>query len=670
MKIDASDQIEKFQEFFSRTYEKTIHELAAKSHKALEIDFFELTKFDPELAEQLLEEPAETIKAAELAIEHSDVSNIRTRFYNLPQTQKEHIRNLRHTHLGKLICIEGIIRQSSDVRPEAVSAKFECPTCGNAITLMQTEAKFREPSRCSCGRRGHFRLLDKTLIDIQRIVIEESPEALDSGAQGKRLAVFLREDLVEPRMERKTIPGSKVRITGVLEEIQQPHKDGGMSKRFDISMNSNHIALLEEDFSDVEITEEDEEMIKNLAKDPEIYDKLTRSIAPSIYGHTHIKTAIMLQLFGGVRKEKKDGTVTRGDMHVLLVGDPGVSKSQMLTFVNCAAPKSRYVAGKASSSAGLTASVVKDEFMRGWALEAGAIVLADRGILCIDEFDKMGEEDTSSLHQALEQQTVTIAKANVQATLRAQTSVLAAANPKMGRFDPYAPLASQIDMPPALISRFDLIFVMRDIPNRELDTKIAEQVLKNQTSRDREPEIKSNVLKKYLAYVKQRVFPVLTDEAIEVIQEFYVDLRNSGVDGDESLRPIPISARNLEAVVRLAEASARIRLAKKVTKKDVKRALDLIHYYLTGLGIDPETGKIDIDRINTGVTTSARSKIISVRDLIYEMDAAGIRPIPIPDLIKEATSRGMKEQEIEESIEKLKRNGDLFEPKKGFIQKI
>ncbi len=357
-------------------------------------------------------------------------------------------------------------------------------------------------------------------------------------------------------------------------------------------------------------------------------------------------------------------------MHVLLVGDPGVSKSQMLTFVDCTAPKSRYVAGKAASSAGLTATVVKDEFMRGWALEAGAIVLADRGILCIDEFDKMSEEDTSSLHQALEQQTVTIAKANVQATLRAQTSVLAAANPKMGRFDPYAPLASQIDMPPALISRFDLIFVMRDIPNRERDTKIAEQVLKNQSARDKEPEIKSDMLKKYLAYVKQKIFPVLTDEAIEVIQEFYVTLRNSGDDGDKTLKPIPISPRNLEAVVRLAEASARIRLAKKVTKKDVKRAIDLIQYYLICLGVDPETGKIDIDRINTGVTTSTRSKVISIRDIIYEMDAAGIRPIPITDLITEASARGMKEQEITESIEKLKQIGDIFEPKKGFIQKI
>ena len=515
MKVDAAEQIEKFQEFFSQNYENAIHEAAARGKKSLEVDFFELTKFDPDLAEQLLEEPAETIKAAEMAVQQAEIPGIRIRFYKLPQTQRVLVRNLRHIHIAKLICLEGIIRQSSDVRPEAISARFECPTCGNALTIIQTDTKFREPSRCSCGRKGHFRLLDKILVDIQRIVIEEAPELLEGGAQPKRLSIFLREDLVEPKMEKKTVPGTKVRVTGILDEVPIPHKEGGISKRFDIVLNANHIELMEEDFSDIDVTEEDEERIKSLGKDPGIYERLVKSIAPSIFGHEEVKTAIMLQMFGGIRKEKKDSTVTRGDIHILLVGDPGVAKSQILTFVNKTAPKSRYVAGKASSSAGLTASVVKDEFLRGWALEAGAIVLADKGILCMDEFDKMSEEDSSSLHQALEQQTVTIAKANIQATLRAQTSVLAAANPKLGRFDPYSPLATQIEMPLPLLSRFDLIFVMRDIPNKAKDTLIAEQVLKNQSARDNKPEIDSNTLRKYLAYVKQKIFPVLSEEAME-----------------------------------------------------------------------------------------------------------------------------------------------------------
>ena len=230
-------------------------------------------------------------------------------------------------------------------------------------------------------------------------------------------------------------------------------------------------------------------------------------------------------------------------------------------------------------------------------------------------------------------------------------------------------MATQIEMPLPLLSRFDLIFVMRDIPNRALDMKIAEQVLRNQSARDSKPEIDSQTLRKYLAYVKQKIFPALTDEAMEEIQSFYVELRSSASEGKESLKPIPLSPRNLEAVVRLSEASARIRLSNKVTK-DAKKAIELMNYYLLHLGVDPETGKIDIDRITTGITTSTRGKIISIRDLIYEMDAAGVRPIPVEELLKEAISRGIKEQDIEEAIDKLKRNGDIFEPKKGFIQKI
>ncbi|MBS3162624.1 hypothetical protein J4467_01760 [Candidatus Woesearchaeota archaeon] len=337
MTIDAADQIEKFQEFVEQSYQKQLHENLSKGHNFIVLDFFELTKFDPKLADQLLEEPEETLKAAEMALEQFDVKKgFRVRFKGLPKSQEIYIKNLRSKHLNKFIAMEGIIRQSSEVRPQAVSAKFECPSCGNTITMPQIDANFREPSRCSCGRKGKFRLLSKELVDVQRIVIEESPENLEGGAQPKRMQIFLREDLVEPKMEKRTTPGTRVIVNGLMFEIPVPTKTGGTSTRFDLGVNGNFVEPVEEDYSEINISPEDELEIKKLAKDKKIFDRLIASIAPSIYGHTKIKEAILLQMFGGIRKIKADQTIVRGDLHVLLVGDPGciVGDSKVALFDN------------------------------------------------------------------------------------------------------------------------------------------------------------------------------------------------------------------------------------------------------------------------------------------------------------------------------------------------
>jgi len=673
MTIDATEQIEKFQEFIEQSYQKQLHENLNRGLHFILIDFFELTKYDPKLADQLLEEPEETLKAAEMALEQFDVKKgFRVRFRNLPKSQEIFIRNLRSKHLGKFIAMEGVIRQSSEVRPQAVSAKFECPSCGNTITMPQIDSQFREPSRCSCGRKGKFRLLSKELVDVQRLGIEESPENLEGGAQPKRMQIFLREDLVEPRMERRTTPGTRVIVSGTLYEVPVPTKTGATGTRFDLAVQANYVEPVEEDYSEIQISPEDEKEIKKLARDPKVHQRLVGSVAPSIYGHDKIKEAIILQMFGGIRKVKKDGTIIRGDSHLLLCGDPGSGKSQLLTFVHKTAPKARYVAGRSASGVGLTAAIVKDEFLRGFALEAGAMVLADKGILVLDEMDKISEEDTSALHEAMEQQQVSIAKANIQATLRTQTSILAAANPKLGRFDPFTPIPQQIDMPPALINRFDLIFVIRDLPNKELDANIAAKVLQSHSYKDVAPEIDGKFLRKYLAYAKQRVFPVLTEEAVKVIQKFYVELRSTGSQGDGAIKPIPISARQLEAAVRLAEASARIKLKKDVDEDDAMRAIGLLKYCMTEIGMDPETGKIDLDRMTTGISASTRGRMLDVREILFglseEKDGG---PISIEDDLKpKVFEKGITEKKLEDAIDALKRHGDFYEPKKGWLQKI
>ena len=511
------------------------------------------------------------------------------------------------------------------------------------------------------------------MVDAQGIVLEEASENLEGGEQPKRFNVLLTNDLVSPISEKRMAPGSKVEIIGIVKEVPIISKSGGKSTRFDLMMESNYIKPMQDTFYEVSITEEEEKQILEIANDPNGYEKLVNSIAPSIYGYEKIKEALLLQLMGGIRKVRSDNVISRGDFHILLVGDPGAGKSALLKRITTIAPKGRYISGKGVSGAGLTAAVVRDEFLRGWALEAGAMVLSSDGLVCVDELDKMSNEDRAAMHEALENQTVSISKANIQATLIARTTVLAAANPKFGRFDPYGIIADQIDLPPTLINRFDLIFPIKDLPEENRDEKMAKHILTlHQSPQINEPEIPTNILRKYIAYARQRITPQLTDGALEEIKNFYLTMRKSGGSegGISGIKAIPISARQLEALVRLSEASARSRLDNRVTRKDSKKAIELLEYCLMQVGFDRETGKIDIDRIATGIAATQRSHIMVLKDIITELESKLGKIIPIEDVVAEARNRGLDENKAEEALERLKRSGDVYEPKRGFIGKL
>ncbi len=650
---------------FFDTYKKEIGESIRKGKKVVFVNFEDIASSSPVLSEALITNPEEILQLMETALEETGlIKNARLRLNNLPETSKVKIRNIRAQHLNQLIYFEGIVRQASEVRPQVTVAKFECPSCGTVISVLQIEKKFREPTRCSCGRKGQFRLISKTMVDAQRIVIEESPESLVGGEQPRRMSVFLKEDLVEPHMEEKTTPGSKARIIGILKEVPVPLQTGSISTRFDLAVEANNLIPLESTYEDLEISEEDERQIQELAADPELFNKLRDSIAPGIWGNPEIKEALVLQMFGGVRKVTEDGSTYRGDMHLLLIGDPGVAKSVTLKFVSNIAPKGRFIVGKAATGAGITATVVKDEFLKGWSLEAGAMVLANKGIVCIDEIEKMTPEDRSAMHEAMEQQTVTISKANVQATLTAQTAVLAAGNPKYGRFEPTQPIAQQIDLPPALINRFDLIFIQRDLPNTKQDEAIASHVLKIHQKKGQNAAIERDLFRKYIAYAKQRYNPELSDEAFNAIKDYYVGLRNKQAKtGSEA---VPISARQLQGLVRLAEAHARGRLSTAVEQVDADVAIRLMNYYLMHAGYDQDTGTFDIDRITTGVSSNKRGKIYLIKDTIKKLEPRFGKHVPEEELRKELAE--LSDQEFEEGLRELVKKSDVYKPKDGFYQ--
>ena len=310
--------------------------------------------------------------------------------------------------------------------------------------------------------------------------------------------------------------------------------------------------------------------------------------------------------------------------------------------------------------------------MGGWSLEAGTLVLANRGFAIIDEMDKMGKDDRSALHEALEQQTISISKANIQATLRCETSVIAAANPKFGRFDPYDLVANQIDLPPTLVNRFDLIFPIKDLPSREKDEQVATFILKLHQNPNRiDAKISTELLKKYFAYIRQKINPIISDAAIDEIKEYYIGMRNSGSGDEAGIKSIPITARQLEALIRLSEASAKIRLSKTVTKKDAQKAIELVDYCLNQIAKDSETGKIDIDRLSSRITATQRGSISIIKEIIGVLEEQqNSKIVSVEDVVSAAKEKNITQEQVEDVLEKLRRSGDIFEPKRGFVQKL
>jgi replicative DNA helicase Mcm len=657
--------VAKFEDFFSSDkYKDKVFESLEKypDERSIVVDYTDLEMFYADLADLLLEKPEDVIKAAQKAIRNIDPlrknANLNIRFRNVRNNID--LRYLRSKYIGKFVAVDGIVRKTDEIRPRIINATFECRSCMRLHEVPQSSSLINEPAICQeCGGRS-FRLLqeESEFMDTQSTKLQEPLENLSGGEQPRQIIVTLEDDLVD-----ELTPGDIVRITGQLKTVRDEK-----TKRFKNYIYGNFIEPLEQEFEELKIDPEDEKEIKKLAADPQVYDKIINSTAPSIQGYREVKEAIALQLFGGSAKMLEDKTRIRGDIHILIVGDPGIGKSQILKYVSKLAPRGIYTSGKGTSGVGLTAAAVRDE-LGGWSLEAGALVLGDRGNVCVDELDKMRPEDRSAIHEALEQQTISIAKAGIMATLNSRCSVLAAANPKYGRFDRFKPTAEQINLPSTILSRFDLIFVVEDKPDPDRDKRLAGHILRIHKDTSIPFEIDPELLRKYIAYARREVKPKLTHEAMRVLQEFYVGMRG-GVDEEEDA-PVPITARQLEALVRLSEASSRIRLGEEVTDYDAKRAISLQMKCLKQVGYDPETGKVDIDKVEGRTPKSDRDKFRLVSQTIKRLEDEYNGRAPKQMLMDELEDKyNMDEEKAEEVIRFLKRNGTIYEPKPGYYKVV
>jgi replicative DNA helicase Mcm len=1067
------DFLETFPTIDTPVYAQEIKRCRANYLRSLNVDYDHLLDHDYELAQLVTDEPQFALPACDAAFETlyrpEERIDLHVRFYNVIPARVE-IRELRSEHINRLIQIEGIVRRISEVKPEIVEAVFECQRCGQIQIVEQDSHIFKKPTVCTnpaCGRQGPFRLMEdqSKFVDWQSVRIQERPEKLRGGKMPRSVDCIIRDDIVD-----KAQAGNRVTITGVLK-TQQESAYRTLKTTFHIYIDVNNVELRERGIEEIEISKEDEEEIKKLSTEPLICEKIVNSIAPAIYGFEHVKEAIALQMFSGVFRVLSDGTRLRGDSNILLVGDPGTAKSQILQYAARLAPRGIYTSGKGVSGVGLTAAVVKDEMSGGWALEAGALVLADGGLCAIDELDKMSTDDRSSIHEALEQQsyhpdteiilstgekiqistfvdelmekgnpipginceilpvtsyslcspqgpvpvekvsrhtapdtfirityshgrsivvtpehpvfildgstirtvpaetvtrgmtapgvnyyerdistsslwhpkksngirfphhitgdlavllgyitrcghiyfdaktkiseiivlgfdeniihdaqsilasefgaysfidvkkrngeplfrlrcpslplykffthnfpelvcrysqkrvpqkilqsphhilatflkgasilhdfsesatakwqtrspalaqdyqdallylgiyaplveeedlfslsvptlsaspeglqgsseltteskkglislftgnthlfaqeahspmathsdtttllshapfpftsyrvlqvervkkipntrcthvydvtvsdhifssaglllhnTISIAKAGVVATLNARTSVLAACNPKYGRFDRYKSIADQIDLPSTLLSRFDLVYIITDKPHEETDRRIAEHIV----NIHRKPDdaviqpIPLDLMEKYVMHAKTTVKPALTKEAAQKLMNFYVQMRKGGESEDA---PVPITARQLEALIRLSEARARMRFSEKVEQEDAEEVIRLFRECLINVAMDLETGKVDIDTIMTGTKKSQRDKILILLDMIEELDkdnqGNGARQ---EDILQVGEEKGLSQAFIREYISKFKHDGDIYEPKPGFLK--
>ncbi len=643
--------------------EKLRELLAVRGGRSLAVDYVHINAFIPDIAERLITRPDDVIKAAEMAVRavlkeppfdysEEDLPEVHVRFFNLPRSIAP--GKVGSEHLNKFIQVEGVVSRITEVKPFVSRAVYVCRDCGNEMVRIQNpySVYMKRPEKCeACGSRDLYLDDEKsTFINYQAIKVQDAPEVLRGGQMPRALDVVLLDDLVDTVQ-----PGDRVIITGIFRRVEEKVEKRPVVRRILIA---NHVQPLNRDLDEVELTREDEERIREEVRKPGFKERFIRSIAPNLYGMDRIKEGIALSLVGGIG-ERPDGAKMRDAIHVLLVGDPGKGKSALLEFLRRVAPRAILASAEGVTKAGFTAAAVRDELTGEWVLEAGVMVLADKGFALLDEFEKMKENDRNAIHRAMEQGMVEVHKAGINATLNARATVIAGANPAHSRWNFNEDIADQIKLPPTIISRFDLIFPVVDEPDPKEDADLADNILGLSDGSSPASAVEpydEEFIRKFIAYVRRHVHPKLSREAAVLLRDYYVKLRRKA-KREGGFFKIPITPRQLEALIRLTTAHARLHLREVATVEDAKAAIDLLEYSLRQLLPPDQRDELDVNVIMVGRPTRELVVEEEVIKAIKQLDDGdGAPDSAIISLLRE---KGIEEEKVREVLDYLRERGDV-----------
>jgi replicative DNA helicase Mcm len=539
-------------------------ELNIRDKKVI-LDFEDICLWDLDLSELLLDSPDDILPAMKEELKKVGIEDMRIR--NLPKTDSVSVERIRSKHIGKLINISGRCVSLSNVRPVTTMVSFECPTCGTLLKVRQLGKKLKEPSSCTCGRRSSFKEIDRTLEDQARIILEDLQEKTDN-ANTQRIDCLLKDNLTLPKEIEVFTPGEELEVIGIVREVKNINKMGEDTK-LGLQVEIIHAELMEEEVCLDKFTDEEVEQFKELSNkiDKQGLSAINKSFAPEVYGYEQHKNAIIMQCC--TKRNEPKVSSTRNKLSLLLIGDPGIAKTVLGKFAISITPHSKMAAGGGSSAVGITASVVKeDESMGGYRVEPGAMVLA-KELLFLDELNNLTDEDKPKLQQGMSEQQISINKANLHVNLKVQSGILATANPIKGHFVTGANIFKQFNISSPILNRFDAIFVMKDIANKERDNAIAEIMIKRRRGEIKK-EYDREFLRKYFVYIRSAEEPMIPDEIIEKVKEVYSDFRKYKNDD------VMINPRFIESLTRFMEASAKLRLSNTVSETDLKRSLNIL----------------------------------------------------------------------------------------------